>query len=74
MSACVQVPTLNTLVVVEDPDPAPKAIFAVTKDREGKTTISQYVRISCLPEKLRESVRNSIWDGVLQERCGVPLG
>jgi hypothetical protein len=62
MSACVQIPTLNTLVVVQDPNPAPKSIFAVTEDHKGKTTISQYVRISCLPEELREAVRNSVWD------------
>jgi hypothetical protein len=61
MSACFDVPTLKTILLVEDQKPPPKVVFAVTEINH-RPIINQYVRLDYLPDELREVIRKLIWD------------
>jgi hypothetical protein len=57
MAAATNIPTLNTVLIVEDSN-LPDTIFVLKSDN-SKPVISQYVRLDSLPREIKESIR--IW-------------
>jgi len=58
MSACIKVPTLQKLLLVEDSD-LPQVLFAMECD-EQKHRIYKYVRFDSLPEEVRNLIMNAL--------------
>lgn len=57
MAAQIKIPTLSTVLVVEDSQ-FPATTFAV--DGCDKKGLYQYVRLDILPEELKEAVKKAI--------------
>jgi hypothetical protein len=59
MVSHIKIPTLQTLVVVEDSN-LPSIFFAVEGRDNEERSLYQYVRLDTLPEELKEAVRKAV--------------